>query len=570
MKKKSFIYAVALAATTLISCQSDDLLGEQGEGYIQLSTVDIDKKIQTRADGTTETIAVDILDATGNSFVHADDWTELQGKSYLVKAGNEYTIKAYSYGKTVEQGFDVTPVYSGESNVTVEAGVNKTVDITCKQAQAMVTVNYSDNFKRHFTDYSTALIGTNGVDATFEGDEASPYYVKAGQKLTSTLTLTPIGGSQTVLPSHMLTEAALAAYRYNINYDVDITGTGTINVVVDQNLHEYEITLGVPLEPDGVTTLSIAGDASKVWGTSATLCGACSFVEPQSVNFMYKKSDAAEWTTAAGVRNGETYEYSLDITGLEMGTKYDYKIVGTNSTGDAKEGDVLSFITEAYVEIPNLNFDTWTQSGKNWFANADASDSYWATGNTGVTSILAGGKDPITVAVEGADARNGKAAKMATLTGITLVGSAAGNLFIGSYKTNMQTPSASVSFGRAYTGARPRRLTGWYKYTSTPITNGTWYDDHGQLTNDACNIYVRVWDADGNEIGFGEFVGRETVSEYTQFSFDITYSDPSKHAAKITIVTTSSLYGGHFSGNSVTGQVGSGSTLWVDDFELSY
>lgn len=43
---------------------------------------------------------------------------------------------------------------------------------------------------------------------------------------------------------------------------------------------------------------------------------------------------------------------------------------------------------------------------------------------------------------------------MSTITGVTLVTSAAGNLFIGTYKTNMTNPAASVSFGRPYTGAR--------------------------------------------------------------------------------------------------------------------
>ena len=40
--------------------------------------------------------------------------------------------------------------------------------------------------------------------------------------------------------------------------------------------------------------------------------------------------------------------------------------------------------------------------------------------------------------------------------------------------------------------------------------------------------------------------------------------------AKITIVATSSHYGGDFTGMKVTGSVGVGSELWVDEFELLY
>ena len=125
----------------------------------------------------------------------------------------------------------------------------------------------------------------------------------------------------------------------------------------------------------------------------------------------------------------------------------------------------------------------------------------------------------------------------------------------------------NTNFGRDYTGARPVKLSGWYKYDPKAINHGSY---PGGLINDECNIYVTVWDADGNQIGFGEFVGKEKVDTYQPFSFDIEYSDPTKKAAKLTIVATSSHYGGHFEGSSVTGQVGNGSTLWVDDCEVSY
>lgn len=63
--------------------------------------------------------------------------------------------------------------------------------------------------------------------------------------------------------------------------------------------------------------------------------------------------------------------------------------------------------------------------------------------------------------------------KMSTITGVTLVTSAAGNLFIGTYKTNMTNPAASVSFGRPYTGARPVKLSGYYKYEPHETNEGS-------------------------------------------------------------------------------------------------
>jgi hypothetical protein len=50
----------------------------------------------------------------------------------------------------------------------------------------------------------------------------------------------------------------------------------------------------------------------------------------------------------------------------------------------------------------------------------------------------------------------------------------------------------------------------------------------------------------------------------------VKYSDETAKPAKMTIVATSSRYGGDFSGSKVVGRVGAGSTLWVDEFELTY
>lgn len=156
---------------------------------------------------------------------------------------------------------------------------------------------------------------------------------------------------------------------------------------------------------------------------------------------------------------------------------------------------------------------------------------------------------------------------MHTITGVTLVGSAAGNLFIGSYKTNMQNPSASPTFGRSYNGARPTKMKGYYKYLSQPINYGSY---PGNLVNDECHIYLKIWDANDNLFGYGEFIGKETVTEYKEFEFEVKYNDLKAKPAKISIVATSSHYGGDFEGVKVIGQVGNGSTLWVDEFQLIY
>lgn len=553
MKTNILVTSLFLLAGLASSCQSE-IDEAKGYGYLQLSSVDVNKSVITRADITaSETIAVDILDASNAVVQHADDWKNLDDVILPVAT---YTVKAYSADKKMAtQGFDAQPYYEGQSSVAIEANKAKTVSITCKLAQTMVSVNRSESFKSTFGGCTCYVEGADVLSIPFGENETRAAYVKAGQALTVKV---DFGNGKSF--SQEITSKAEAAYHYKVNLDIT-EGNAGFDISVDQTIHQYDVTVMVPTKQEStdMVTDDIRNDVSKVWGRFAYLSGSCNLAEVTSpVQFRYKKTTESEWTTVEAVQEEGTKNYSAKVAPLDFGTAYEYYIV----CGD-KTGETCTFTTESYVAIPNLNFDTWTQNGKNWYANADASDSYWATGNSGVTLI----KDATTVPVEGSEARNGKAAKMTTIDGVMMVGAAAGNLFIGTYKTNMFNPSASVSFGRDYAGARPVKLSGYYKYTSCAINYGS---KPGTLTTDECNIYIRLWDANGEEIGFGEFVGSESVDTYTPFEITINYSNTQKRPAKLTIVATSSRYGGDFEGSKVVGQVGAGSTLWVDDFELSY
>ena len=56
--------------------------------------------------------------------------------------------------------------------------------------------------------------------------------------------------------------------------------------------------------------------------------------------------------------------FKAELTGLEDGTTYFWRIVAEGQTSDE-----ATFTTEKIIEVPNLNFDTWTQDGKNWYPN---------------------------------------------------------------------------------------------------------------------------------------------------------------------------------------------------------
>ena len=559
MKTNILVTGLFLLAGLVSSCQSE-IEDAKGYGYLQLSSVEVNKSVTTRADITnTEAIAVDVIDESALVVKHTDDWKELNDVLLPVAT---YTIKAYSADKDKDvQGFDAAPYYEGQTEVAIEANKAKAVEITCKLAQAMVSVSCSESFKTTFSDYSCSIEGTE-LSIPFVKDESRAAYIKAGQPLTVKV---DFGNGKSF--SQQVTEKAEAAYYYKVNLDIT-EGNASFDISVDPTIHQYNVTIQVPTKQENsdLKTNDIRLDVSKVWGQFAYLSGTSNLTDMTSpVQFCYKKKAESEWKTVDAIKDGETNNYSAKVSPLDFNTEYEYYIL----CGD-KVGETCSFTTEAFEEIPNLNFNTWTKTQEGlftkrdcWFPNGDQANSYWATGNAGVVTLKSSNSIPVE------DGRDGYSVKLSTIS-ITLVGYAAGNLFIGDYETDMKNPANSVKFGRSYSGARPVKLSGWYKYApGAAMRTGAKVPADRTLTSDECEIYVKLWSGD-TLIGEGSFVDNKNVSEYTKFECTINYVDTTKRPDKITIVATSSRYGGEFEGSSVVGQLAEGSTLWVDDFELSY
>ncbi|MDD4819818.1 MAG: DUF4493 domain-containing protein [Flavobacteriales bacterium] len=341
-------------------------------------------------------------------------------------------------------------------------------------------------------------------------------------------------------------------------------------------LGEYKITLiaydAQRQETRQTITINVIPDqdhmalSSDPWGEFATVVGQWNTVTcPEGLTFQYRADGSETWTnvpTSSLTYDNTNKKITAKIHSLNPSTKYYFRTYSTSFTGTTE----MSFTTETTPGIPNMNFDSWTQNSNKWYPNADASNSYWATGNEG--TALAG-KGSITQPSD--DAVSGKAACMTSVGGVMVAKHAAGNLYIGTYSTNLSNPRASAVFGRPYTG-RPVALKGWFKYHPELISidkDNLHADQVGKL--DKCHIYIILEDWGGSttrpdnptQIAYGEMKTDEEVTSYRQFTIPLTYYNTKTKPTHITIGATTSHLGGDFCG-------GVGCTLYVDEFALLF
>ena len=538
-----------LAAT---SCQNEDLANSKGTGLLNVN-IQQENSLSTRAEVTpTQTMSLEILDAQGITVAEYPD-----AKTFtepIALSEGTYTLHAYSAGvnaQEVKLG-DASAYYDGRTEVMIQKDTRKEAKVVCRLAVAKVSVHYSESVLAAFPQLNCTVTGETG-HVVFGRNETQSAYFPASGNLTASLALQNKAGQANKLDR--VIEAIKPCTHYHLNYTLNDKGHGQFDVVFDPTTNTYLYDIKLPLE----SPFDVMLDNPDEYGQVAYLYATPQKPQTAELKFQYRLKDTKDWIDAVATLQ-EDGSYKGKTNQLEFATDYEYRM----AVGTEPYSAVGSFTTESFVEIPNLDFNTWSQNGKNHFMNADAADSFWATGNTGCTVLGSAN----TVPVEGGEAHSGKAARMETVK-MALVGTAAGNLFIGTYKTNMGNPAASVGFGRPYNGARPLAMKGFYRYNGVAINNGGTIPSDPSFTNDEGDIYLKVWDAKDNVIGEGHFYPKGTVNSYQEFNIPIVYTSKAK-AAKITIVCTSSRYGGEFSGKKVVGKAGKGSVLWVDDFSLSY
>lgn len=480
-------------------------------------------------------------------------------------------------------------------------------DVTTSAATALrITVDNTVNEQDHTLDLNLNKPARPVLTEAGGADVTGPMRAPQGVGKTGLFNLESKGGVQRVVLTHSSEDIAALGIPYTLNLQeagedvrtaaaekglvwadfksgaTSVSGLLDIRTLLAYNLPlgTYTLTLSVldqyAQRVDFLLTLNVTPavevsvDRVNAWARSAYVHSVF-YTEsrPEGMALKYRKKGEDAWTQFSGDFDVVETSFTAHITGLEPATTYE---VMPYTALEQNEASVFEFTTEEAAQLPNFNFDSWSDNGHS--ANAEGT-SFWDSGNAGASMM---NKYP--TSQESSYVVSGSAVKMQSqFVGVGALGKfAGGNIYSGTFVELVGMNGAIIDFGRPYT-SRPSALKGWYSYA--PVVIDYVDGSHGNLkgVSDTCQIYVALTDApyrvnnaegilfnpdDPSVIAYGTMVdGAGTGGEYREFTINLEYRDLDRKPTHVIVVAASSKYADYFTG-------GNGSTMYIDEFQFLF
>lgn len=157
----------------------------------------------------------------------------------------DYTITA-SYGKADEEGFK-KPYFVAAATATVSEGDEADVDLVATLANCMVTVDYTEDFKRFFPEHSAQLRSTGGLEQTIPMGVLDPVYMRPDHIDIGVTIKNQNGDDVRLQPADFIAKPR-THYLVTIDYNDGQNGTGTLKVIFTEELDKREIDLDLTQE----------------------------------------------------------------------------------------------------------------------------------------------------------------------------------------------------------------------------------------------------------------------------------------------------------------------------------
>lgn len=248
MKKTTFGYSlVAATALVLAACSAEESPMTAGAGRINplvelnsdiITTV---SKSRSASAPTVDDLKLSLKSADGSYY---KTWPSVAQfpTDEAFKIG-KYTLEA-SVGSINVEGFE-KPYYYGSTEFTVNEGRTTDVSLTATLANTMVSIQYTEAFKKYFTSYSAELHSEGGTYISYAADETRPAYLRPG-KVTVSLDITkPNGTSATIQPATIDNAEARHHYRLTLDVNGGEVGDAVLSISFDDALDQETVTINL-------------------------------------------------------------------------------------------------------------------------------------------------------------------------------------------------------------------------------------------------------------------------------------------------------------------------------------
>lgn len=171
----------------------------------------------------------------GEDVVQEYDRYDKMPEELVLEEGN-YIIKAFK-GDDKPAAF-LNPYFAGSTEFVIKEGMSTPLDITCKLANARVTVNYSDDFKEAYPTYNLKMNTEFMKDSLdYSQDEARAAYLQTGEEGTDlNLFLTLVRLEDTVIHNYEPDPIAIKPQeKVNLLFKTDGEALSGISLVVTLN-----------------------------------------------------------------------------------------------------------------------------------------------------------------------------------------------------------------------------------------------------------------------------------------------------------------------------------------------
>lgn len=251
--KKRVVLIYSLLSLILVSCAKEDAAKNDGMGTFTMNlnatgeVIGLNEKSRTEEAGEGETLILpDVNDfsvsisSLGEQVCGWSSYKDMSEEELPELRVGTYQVKAW-YGDVSKEGFEL-PCFEGNQEFSIKKNETTPVEVTCYLSNALVKVNYTDEFKNYFSDYSAVIATSLGNEVEFAKTETRAAYFSPGE-LTAKVKVKKSGQStEAVYQAKVFT--AESRHIYTLTLDVD-AGSATMTVSFSEDVAGEEIRFDV-------------------------------------------------------------------------------------------------------------------------------------------------------------------------------------------------------------------------------------------------------------------------------------------------------------------------------------